>query len=73
MKEKQESKIFTKTEYKIVRAQLAGDKKDPTGIYANRAKKKLKEMLEVWLPMKKQIDKLLKADLVIYYEGKKTK
>ena len=34
-------------------------KKDNNGIYASRVKPKIKELLEVWFPKKKELSKLV--------------
>lgn len=54
-----ESKIFTEAELKALDKRIAGNKKDPTGIYANRVKPKLVEILE-WCKKARIIRRLLK-------------
>lgn len=53
-----ESKIFTEAEQDALDKRLEGDKKDDTGIYSSRVKPKIKELLEVWMPRKKELEKL---------------
>jgi hypothetical protein len=53
------SKIFSNAEEKSLHERLAGSRADPTGIFAARVKPKLKELLEVWLPKKKELERLL--------------
>lgn len=52
------SKLFTDAELNALDKRLEGDKKDDTGIYASRVKPKVKELLEVWIPRKKELEKL---------------
>lgn len=56
------SKLFTEAELKSLNKRLKGDKSDSvTGIFYNRVKPKVKELLEQWLPRKKELKKLLDA------------
>lgn len=52
--------IFTKAEQDALDNRLNGSKQDKTGIYSKRVKPKVKEILDVWLPKKKELSKLLK-------------
>ena len=54
------SKIFTNTELKSMEEREKGNKSDETGIFSARIKPKIKEMIEVWFPKKKQLMKLIK-------------
>lgn len=53
------SRIFTDAERIALSKRLEGDKTDPTSIYSNRVKPKIKELFEVWFPKKKLLEKLL--------------
>jgi hypothetical protein len=53
------SVIFTEAEMEAIERRKQGDKTDKTGIYSNRTRPKLLEILNIWLPQKKQITKLL--------------
>lgn len=58
-----ESKIFPKTEMKSLESRLKGSKKDTTGIFSARVKPKIIEMFEVWLPQKRQLEKIIKSKI----------
>ena len=49
------SKLFTKAETKSLEDRLKGSKKDNTG------RPKIKELLDVWIPQKKQLKKLIEV------------
>ncbi len=51
--------IFTKAEQDALRKRLDGSKEDKNGIYASRVKPKIKELLEVWFPKKKELKKIV--------------
>jgi len=55
-----ESKIFTKTELKEIHKRQNKNYKDTTGIFSNRIKPKIKEILERWIPQQKELEKLIK-------------
>lgn len=54
------SKIFTEAEIKLIKRREQGDLSDPTGLFAGRIKPKLIELLTVWLPQKRKMNKLIK-------------
>ena len=54
------SRIFTDAELESLKKRIEGIKKDETGIYSARVKPKIAELLERWLPLKKQLVKLMK-------------
>ena len=58
---KMQSKIFTEAEHKSLEDRLKGSKKDNTGIFSGRVKPKIKEMLDEWLPKKKQLRKTIEV------------
>ena len=53
------SKIFTNAEMQNMDERIAGSKKDSTGIFSARIKPKIIELLKVWFPKKKQLEKLV--------------
>ncbi len=55
------SKLFTKAETKSLEDRLKGSKKDNTGIFSARVRPKIKELLDVWIPQKKQLKKLIEV------------
>lgn len=56
------SMIFTEAEQDALNKRLNGSKADPTGIYSARVKPKIKELLEVWFPKKKELEKLTQSN-----------
>ena len=52
-----QSKIFTDAELESLNKRLKGSKEDKTGIFSSRVKPKIIEMLEQWLPQKRQLKK----------------
>jgi hypothetical protein len=54
------SNIFTNAELKSIEEREKGNKKDETGIFSSRVKPKMTEIIEVWFPKKKQLNKLIK-------------
>ena len=57
------SKIFTKAELKEINRRLDGSKNDPTGIFYGRIKPKIKELLEIWIPKKSLLKKLIRKKI----------
>lgn len=55
------SKIFTDAEVESLNKRLSGSKDDKTGIFSARVKPKIKEILDVWLPKKKQLQKAIET------------
>lgn len=53
------SKIFTDSENESLKERLKGSKKDPTGIFNARVKPKIREMLEHWFPIRKQLREIV--------------
>lgn len=56
-----QSKIFTQAEHKSLEDRFKGSKKDNTGIFSARVKPKIKELLDVWIPKKKKLKKLIEV------------
>lgn len=54
------SKIFSNTELEEMKRQEEGDYSDKFGVWAARAKPKIKELLEHWFPKKKELERLIK-------------
>ena len=54
------SKIFTKAELKEIEKRKKGDRSDKTGIFSNRVKPKIIELLE-WFNKRKELKKLIKV------------
>ena len=55
-----QSKIFTKAELKEIEKRKKGDKSDKTGIFSNRVKPKIIELLE-WFNKRKELKKLIEV------------
>lgn len=53
------SKIFTQAELKEIDRQKKKDYSDKFGLFSGRIKPKIKEMLEVWFPKKKELKRLI--------------
>lgn len=54
------SKIFTSAEIAEIQKRYEGDKSTRSGIFFNRIKPKIMEILHIWLPMKDDLRKILK-------------
>ena len=54
-----ESKIFTEAELKEIEKQQNKDYSDKFGLFSARVKPKIIEILEVWLPKKKELKELI--------------
>lgn len=54
------SKIFTKAEQESLKKRMEGSKEDKTGIFSARVKPKIIEILGVWIPKKKELDRLIR-------------
>jgi hypothetical protein len=57
-----ESKIFSELELESLDTRMQGDKKDVNGVFAGRVKPKVKEIVNVWCPLKKDLKKLIKKN-----------
>lgn len=58
--EKYYSTIFPEGEIKIFKQLLEGKKVVDEGTISGRIKPRIQEMLDIWLPMKKQLEKIVK-------------
>ena len=54
------SKIFGNKELKLLEKRIKGDKTDPTGLWSRKAKPKVTEIVEDWIPRKKDLESLIK-------------
>ena len=54
------SRIFSPSELREMERQNKGDYRDKHGIFSKRSRPKIREILEVWLPKKKELEKLVK-------------
>lgn len=61
------SKIFGEKELKLLEKRIKGDKKDPTGLWSRKIKPKVAELVNDWIPRKKE----LKKTIEVKTDGKK--
>ena len=55
-----QSKIFTPTELEEIERRKKGDKSDKHGLFSNRVRPKINELLEVWFLKKIELKRLIK-------------
>ena len=55
-----QSKLFGEKELILLEKRLKGDKKDPTGLWSRKVKPKVTEIVNEWMPRKKQLEKVVK-------------
>lgn len=55
-----DSKIFTTSELKEINRQEKKDYSDKFGLFSARIKPKIVEILEIWIPKKKDLRRLIK-------------
>lgn len=53
------SKIFGNRELELLEERTKGSKKDPTGQWSSKAKPKVKELVNIWIPRKEELEKLI--------------
>lgn len=53
------SRVFSDSELESMERVKKGDRKTKSSIFYNRAKPKIKELLEEWFPRKKELQKLI--------------
>ena len=53
------SKIFGEKELKLLEKRIKGDKKDSTGLWSRKIKPKVIELVETWIPRKKELKKTI--------------
>ena len=51
------SKLFGNKELQTLEKRVKGDKKDPTGLWSRKVKPKVTELVEDWIPRKKELKK----------------
>ena len=56
---KTRSKIFGDKQLNLIEKRIKGDKKDRSGAWAGKIKPKIKEIVDIWLPRKKELMKLV--------------
>ena len=57
-----QSKIFTEAEIQEIERRKKKDYSDKFGLFSSRVRPKINELLEVWFPRKKELQKLLKVN-----------
>ena len=55
------SKLFGDKELSLLEKRIKGDKKDPTGLWARKVKPKVTELVNDWIPRKKDLKKTIRA------------
>ena len=53
------SKLFGDKELLLLEARIKGSRKDDTGLWSRKVKPKVSELVDVWLPRKKELKKVL--------------
>ena len=53
------SRLFGDKELALLEQRIKGSKKDKTGLWSRKVKPKVKELVDVWLPRKKELKKTL--------------
>lgn len=53
------SKLFGEKELKLLEKRIKGDKKDKTGLWSRKVKPKVTELVEDWIPRKKELKKTI--------------
>ena len=54
------SRVFKPYELREIERRQSGDFSDRNGTFANRVKPKIQELLEVWFPKKRELERLIK-------------
>ena len=55
-----QSKLFGEKELILLEKRIDGDKKDPTGLWSRKVKPKVIEMVDEWMPRRKQLKKVVR-------------
>ena len=55
------SKLFGNKELALLEERIKGDKKDPTGLWSNKVKPKVKELVDDWIPRKRELKKAIEV------------
>ena len=53
------SRVFSNGEIEALEKVKRGDRSDPTGVFYRFVKPKIKELLEVWQPQLKELERLI--------------
>ncbi len=53
------SKLFGNKELTTLEKRIKGNKKDPTGLWSRKVKPKVTEIVEDWIPRKKELKKTI--------------
>lgn len=53
------SRLFGDKELALLEARIKGSKRDDTGLWSRKVKPKVSELVDVWLPRKKELKKVL--------------
>jgi hypothetical protein len=53
------SKLFGDKELSLLEERIKGDKKDPTGLWSRKVKPKVTELVEDWIPRKRDLNKAI--------------
>ena len=57
-----QSKLFGEKELILLEKRIKGDKKDPTGLWSRKVKPKVTEIVNQWLPRKKELERIVKPE-----------
>jgi hypothetical protein len=55
------SKIFGDKELALLEKHIVGSKKDDTGLWCRKIKPKVKELVDVWLPRRKELKRTIEV------------
>lgn len=55
------SKLFGDKELESLEERIKGNKKDPNGVWSNRIKPKVIELVNEWIPRKNELKKIIKG------------
>jgi len=55
------SKIFGDKELILLEKHIAGSRKDDTGLWCRKIKPKVKELVDVWLPRRKELKRTIEV------------
>lgn len=54
-----QSKLFGEKELLLLKRRIDGDKKDPTGLWSRKVKPKVLEMVNEWMPRRRELRKIV--------------
>ena len=55
-----QSRVFGEKELILLEKRIDGDKKDPTGLWSRKVKPKVIEIVNDWMPRKRQLKKVIR-------------